>query len=349
MEYIQFVENLVPGDAISSNVLELHRLFKKYNFDSTIVLSYADPEYKGVGQNISSLINTDLSNSIGIYHFSIHSKNYHLFQQLNFKIKVLVFHNVTPPSFFPVKDKYRIESIEPSMKDLLSFHNSFDFAIADSDYNSNILKINGFKKEIYIVPPFTHLQQKFGNVKRVQYNPGQILFVSQINYHKRQDDVIKAFKYYRNLFNNAATLYLVGSNYLGSPMSNRIRNLSAGDKSIILTGKISNQELAQLYTSSSIYLSLSEHEGFGVPLVEAMYFSLPVIAYQAGAVSETLGSGGIIFSSKNFNLLASTIHELDTNQQLRKYIKNNQKTELQRYQPELIERKLVKCLIKNIK
>lgn len=349
MNYIQFVENLVPGDAISSNVLEIHDLFRKINIESEIVLSYSDSQYSKIGYDISKIIDTDLSNSIGIYHYSIHSKNYNLFKKINFSKKILVFHNVTPPSFFPKNDKYRIKSIEPSMKDLTTFNSTFDFALADSEYNKNILNIHGFKKEVHVVPPFTHLKQKFGSIKKKKYNPGQILFVSQINYHKRHDDVIKAFKLYRDLYNKNAKLYLVGSNYLGSPMSNRIKDLSYTDKSIVLTGKISNEELGKLYQSSSIYLSMSEHEGFGVPLVEAMYFNLPVIAYQAGAVSETLGTGGIIFNSKKFDLLASTIHELDVDKKLRKYIQKNQKNELKRFKPKLIEGKLIECLITNIK
>ncbi len=123
-----------------------------------------------------------------------------------------------------------------------------------------------------------------------------LLFVGRIAPHKRQDDLIRLIAYYRACIDPEAQLVLVGS-YRDQPQYHaRLRALAQElgvTGAVTFAGSVSLPALAAYYRSATAFVSLSEHEGFGVPLLEAMRFDLPVVAYDAGAVAETLGDAGL--------------------------------------------------------
>jgi glycosyltransferase involved in cell wall biosynthesis len=70
------------------------------------------------------------------------------------------------------------------------------------------------------------------------------------------------------------------------------------DGDVLFTGKVPDSTLHACYRCAHLFWSMSEHEGFGVPLIESMWFDVPVFAYKSSAVPETMGEGGLLFTDK---------------------------------------------------
>jgi glycosyltransferase involved in cell wall biosynthesis len=137
----------------------------------------------------------------------------------------------------------------------------------------------------------------------------RILFVGRISPNKRQDDLIRMLAYYRACIDPEAHLYLVGG-YRDQPQYHArlaaLRDALDLGSAVVLTGPVSIAALVAYYRRASVFCSLSEHEGFGVPLLEAMHLGLPVVAYDAAAVGETLDGGGIKLPRKDLAEAAET-------------------------------------------
>ena len=120
---------------------------------------------------------------------------------------------------------------------------------------------------------------------------------------------------------------------------NLVKKLELTD--VYFTGHVEFKELISFYRLSHLYLSLSEHEGFGVPLLEAFHTRVPVVAYAAGAVEETLNGGGIILRSKDFFKTATLIDTVMRDNDLRDRIIGSQVKALDKYQKENISQILL--------
>jgi glycosyltransferase involved in cell wall biosynthesis len=135
------------------------------------------------------------------------------------------------------------------------------------------------------------------------------LFVGQVAPHKAQHDVVKALAMYRRLFDPRARLRLVGFP-LSKAYVEAVEHYAADlglSGAVEIAGSVPDAVLGAYFAASDVYVCLSEHEGFCVPLLEAMHHSLPVVAYAAGAVPETLGSGGLLLSRKDPLTVATAV------------------------------------------
>ncbi|HWW53828.1 MAG TPA: glycosyltransferase family 4 protein, partial [Acidimicrobiales bacterium] len=133
------------------------------------------------------------------------------------------------------------------------------------------------------------------------------LFVGRLAPNKCQQDIIKAFALYRRVYDPAACLWLVGgssSDAYAAALASFAADAGVGD-AVVFTGSISPEELTARYQAADLFVCLSEHEGFLVPLLEAWHHRLPVIAYAAAAVPETLGRGGVLLSDKTPGTVAA--------------------------------------------
>ena len=130
----------------------------------------------------------------------------------------------------------------------------------------------------------------------------KLLFVGRLSPNKRQDDLIRMLAYYRACIEPHARLLLVGSYHDQRQFQARLTALARElglANAVTFTGAVPFSHLVAYYASASVFISLSEHEGFCVPLLEAMHFRLPVIAYDAAAVGETAGDAAILLRRKD--------------------------------------------------
>jgi glycosyltransferase involved in cell wall biosynthesis len=138
-----------------------------------------------------------------------------------------------------------------------------------------------------------------------------LLYVGRIAPHKRVEDLFALFERYRALDPDSALLVVGGARFGGYAgflrylLNNEYADLK---QHIFFHDGVSDGQLKTLYERGSAFVTMSEHEGFCVPVVEAMAFDKPVFAYADEAVLETLGRSGRVFYTKDFRTIAAEIH-----------------------------------------
>ncbi|MGH9028533.1 MAG: glycosyltransferase, partial [Acidimicrobiales bacterium] len=145
------------------------------------------------------------------------------------------------------------------------------------------------------------------------------LCVGGIAPHKAQHELVTGFAVYRRVFDPRARLSLVGrimAPGYGAALVSLISSLGLED-AVELAGAVTHEQLVAYFRTADGLVSVSDHEGFCVPLIEAMYLDVPVIAYRAGAVADTLGDGGLLIDSKEPSELATAMWRVVSDRALR--------------------------------
>lgn len=267
--------------------------------------------------------------------------------------KVMIYHNVTPPAFFRGINS-DIEKIQQNALDGFRFlADRIDYCIADSEYNRQDLLGMGYRCPIDVCPiviPFSDYDAEpdAATMERMRADKhSNLLFVGRITPNKRQEDIIRAFACYRRRYEPGSRLILIGSaggteNYLES-LKAYVRKLGLED-SVIFPGHIRFSEILAYYRTADAFVCMSEHEGFCVPLVEAMYFGVPIVAFNAAAVPDTLGGGGLLLDSKEPAYVAAAIDRVLNDRNLRRYLNSEQAKVLKRFSHEETEKTMSECI-----
>src|SRR5690606_23268712 len=164
--------------------------------------------------------------------------------------------------------------------------------------------------------------------------------------NKKIEDVIKSFFCYNNFINRKSRLFLVGLLFLdkyNQELTNLINRLDLGN-CVIFTNKVSILDLKTYYALSSAFICMSEHEGFCVPLLESMYFELPILAYNSTAIPFTLEKSGILLNAKKYEEIAEMINLIVEDSKMRNQLIKRQKERLHDFSPDNIKTKLKEIL-----
>lgn len=223
------------------------------------------------------------------------------------------------------------------MKDLAK---EFKKSVGDSQYNADELRYYGFDNPsvlpLVIDPikwnflPDKDIMQKLNDEKK------NILFVGRLVPNKCQHDLIKMY-YYLQQINPDVRLIIVGG---GSRINSYVQMIYGLVKkynlkgNVTITGQVTEEELHAYYRNADIFVSMSEHEGFGVPLIEAMWFDVPVVAYKSTAIPETLGEAAFMFTDKgDFLKIAALVNIVLNDEELRKKILRSQSQYREKFTP----------------
>jgi len=234
--------------------------------------------------------------------------------------KVLVHHNITPARFFAghkPEDAWLAILARKQLRDLAGI---VEAAVADSAYNAKELVELGYPVPSVIPLPLS--PERSGEAS-AEPRKNTILFVGRVAPNKRQDELVRVLAAYREIFDPSARLVLVGDTENFPTYAARIRGLIAAhglEKAVELTGKIPDEDLRARYAEAAVFVCLSLHEGFGVPLIEASAAGVPVLARDAGAAADTLGEAGVIFAQEDPVRIASLIHLLARDTELRRRV-----------------------------
>jgi len=230
--------------------------------------------------------------------------------------KLVDYHNITPAELMEPWEPHVGVELDHGRRQLAQLADVTQWALADSTYNERELVGLGYRRT-GVVPILLNIAP-VGDRERPA--PGRDwLFVSRLLPHKAQHDVIKAFAAYRAAYDSTANLYLVGavgSARYADTLNDFVEDLGLGS-CIRLTGSLPADELEALYRTAGVYVALSDHEGFGVPLLEAMAHELPVVAYACTAVPETAGDGALLLEDKRPTVVAAAVHRIFTDAALR--------------------------------
>ncbi|MCC5815425.1 MAG: glycosyltransferase family 4 protein [Leptospira sp.] len=339
----QFSTGFHPGDAISQEMIAFDKYFKRIGFNSEIFAEHIGSAVKKIAHKYNRYKPEKFD--VIVYHHSIHSNVLDWVLKQPCK-KILIYHNVTPSHFFEPYDLQFSYLLSQGKNELIPLRDKFAFCLADSEFNRQELLDMGYQK-VSVLPilyDFTNLDSEY--VVRNPFSGIKIVFIGRISPNKKQDDLIRFAEVYRKFFRSDFQIQLVG--YASPASKNYLEELEKLtrfydlEEHIHLSGYVTQKELNGYYREADIFLSMSEHEGFCVPLLEAMYFQIPVLAYDAGAVADTMDRAGILFKQKDFPLLCSTIEEILSNDEFRQSIlmKQNQRlTEFNRsHQEEILVR-----------
>ena len=266
---------------------------------------------------------------------------------------MLQYHNITPAAFFAPYSPglFRLASI--GRQELASLVGHVDLALGDSEFNRRELEELGFAPT-GVLP----IAVDTGRITDAPRRPAlekilgdgliNILFVGRIVPNKRIDDHIRLAEVYKRYVDSYYRFIFVGR-YDGVPAYYaQVRALIAEYRMLPdrfwFTGPVPDEDLAAFYRWADAYVSLSEHEGFCVPLIEAMAADVPVLAYAAGAVPETLGGAGVLLAPKDLEVAAEMLGMLVYDRPLRARVLDGQRTRLKDFAPERIEAQLTAAL-----
>jgi len=297
----QILPNLSYGDAISNHAIMLKNMLNSWGYRSEIFVRYIDDRMTSKGKvfNPKEINKTDAL----IYHHSIGS------ELTRFVVnhqgpKMLIYHNITPAKFFkPFRPEFA-NILEEGRVELKSLAAKFKYSAGVSLYNVEELKEYGFEKPQVL--PIMVDPSRFNEppdpewMNRLQDGTKNIIFVGRLAPNKCQHHLLEAFKEFLS-FEHNARLIIIGHADNNDPYAIYLRGLSKDlgiDSKVIFTGQITNSQLWACYKTAHLFWSMSEHEGFCVPLVEAMWFDVPILAFKSTAIPETLGKSAVMFKAK---------------------------------------------------
>jgi len=299
----QLVHTLSYGDAISTEVLALQRVLRSLGHSSEIFAIHEHPLLKG--RSIPYATISEHGSADIILHYSLGSPLNPLYAAWSKGTKTLVYHNITPASWYRSINQRVADDIEAGLRDLPQLCGVSDAIWADSKYNAHEIEQLGYKAhvlELLVDPARWSGQRNEGIYSSVQSSSGtQVLHVGRLAPNKCVEDIIKSFYFLVKYIDTEARLRLVGIDTDTELYSFSLRELANHlgiGYAVEFVGPLSDSEVRSMYEASDVYICMSEHEGFCLPLIEAMHFGLPVIAFAAGAVPDTLGSGGVLVHEK---------------------------------------------------
>lgn len=332
----QFLTSYSYGDAIGNEALEIRNYLRKNGYESNIFALFYHPKYSDQVINYLEYDKYSSEENIAIYHFSIGSKITKKFLRIPDK-KVIIYHNITPHYFFLDYHRILAKDCYKGRVELKSLSDKVDLALGDSEYNESELKEAGFKKTgvLPLVMNFEKFDAPVIPVFNDMFRDGKtnILYVGRIIPNKKVEDVIKTFHLYNKYFNKNSRLFIVGENrgferYYSS-LLNMVEMLKV--KNIHFTGHIPEDELISYFRMADIYLHMSEHEGFCAPVPEGFFLNIPVIAFNEGAVKETMNKGGLLLNRKEFLKTAALIDKIVSDKGLRRKVLETQQESLKKY------------------
>lgn len=346
MDIHQFATSLTYGDAISDEMLEIRKTLREKGHRSEIFTRFCDPKLAGSARDYREYKRFSSPGNVVIFHFSIGSPVSKMFFRIPER-KIMIYHNITPHEYFV--DSHRILAREcyKGRLEIRLFVDKVDLALGDSDFNRRELEAAGYSHTgvLPILMDFAKFDGAGDPVALKTYGNGKttILFIGRLIPNKKFEDVIKVFYFYKKFFNPDSQLILAGD-YRGlerhfAGLISLVEKLRLSD--VHFTGHVEFPELLAFYNLAHIYLSLSEHEGFGVPLLEAFYKKIPVVALDAAAVAETMNGGGVLLRCRDFPGTAALIDALVEDNVLREAVIGSQVRALEKYGRENVGRLLL--------
>ena len=337
------------GDAVTNQILEIERRLSAWGFSTSIFGSTLGPGMEKVTElDAVYAQHMDSPEDLLIYHYSAYCEN-HLLYQRSRNRKLLIYHNITPGSYFAPYDLW-YQSLCARGRQILPGLRNCDLALGVSEYNRQELVQAGFAEErTGVLPIFLRIadleptSRDEGLYRQLRRGGTRnILFVGRVAPNKAFEDLIKVFTLYHRYLNPNSRLVLVGARFL--PRYDRVLDALVEGlhlaESVIFTDRVSQGELKTYYEAADVFLCASRHEGFCVPLLEAMYFDVPILARAEAGIPHTLGSAGIAFHQMNCAVLAETMHLLIEDQDLRQQVLATQRRRLDDFATDKVQDRL---------
>jgi L-malate glycosyltransferase len=347
MRVHQWVPAAHRGDAIGDSARRVRDLLRDLGHQSEIFALTIDDDMRGEARSFGDADAT--TGDLTILHFALPSPMSAAFSQLP-RGRVLQYHNITPAHFFAAYDPgiFRIAAL--GRQELATLAATTDLALGDSDYNRRELLDLGFRKtgvmpiavdtaRITDAPPHPALE------KMLLDGLTNFLFVGRIVPNKCIEDIIRLAEQFKRYIDARYRFIFVGRTD-GVPryyaaIRALVQRYEMLPERFVFPGTVSDWELAAYYRTASVYISMSEHEGFCVPLIEAMAADVPVLAYASTAVPETLGGAGVLFTPKDMEYAAELLGQLAFDPVVRARVIEGQRKRLAEFSDDRLRARLL--------
>ena len=330
----QWVPAAHQGDAIGGSARHVRDLLRRMGHRSELYALTIDEELQGEVRPFSDPASRD--GDITIFHYALPSAMTGAFGRLH-DGRILQYHNITPARFFAPYDPVLFRLATLARRDLASLVGRVDLALGVSEFNRQELDTLGFTPT-GVFP----LAVDTSRITRTVERPAlerildddfvNFLFVGRIAPNKAIEDHIRLAEHYKRYVDAHYRFIFVGRYDAVPRYYSTIRALMSEyrmlNERFVFTGPVPDEDLAIYYRHAAVYISLSEHEGFCAPLIEAMAAGVPILAYAAAAVPETLGGAGLQFAPKDLEYAAELAGALAFDDDLRSRIIAGQRRRL---------------------
>lgn len=358
MRIHQILTTLSFGDAVGNDTIAIMNLLRKNGYtDSSIYAENLDARLANMdGVHKISEMPEMKADDIIIYHLSTGSN-------LNRKIrdfvgrKLVIYHNITPASFFERYSEVTSRLCYKGRSEVKGLNKTFEAGICDSDYNRQELIEMGYTCPLAVCPiliPFDDYKKTPDSEVISKYSDGikNIVFVGRIAPNKKQEDLIALDYAYRKLYPEDKVRFIfVGSANGTENYDKRLKDYAEKLEldNVVFTGQVSFASILAYYKVADVFACMSEHEGFCVPLIEAMCFEKPILAADYAAVSGTLGGSGILLENKDMAKASFYLHEMLHDEELRASIIEGQNKRLKDFSYESVSATFMEQLNKFIR
>ncbi|ATB48871.1 glycosyltransferase [Corallococcus macrosporus] len=345
----QVLPRLAWGDAVGNQVRYLQGLLRRWGHASDIYADAWDDACKDQVRPVKDHAKEAGSDSVLLVHHSFESRLVPRIARSPGR-KVLVYHNVTPARLFEGFERKVAAACDAARDELLALRPHVEAAFAYSRFSAEELVAAGYPN--VAVLPFAIDWAAFDTAPeaalQAELDDGManILFVGRAVPSKKVDDVLRVFTAYQRLYQPRSRLVIAGALHRDGPYGAYLHGLKdvLGAERVLFLGRVSAAQLSACFATASAYLSMSRHEGFGVPLLEAMYRRVPVVAYGAAAVPETMGGAGLATLSDDPREVAQLLAVLDRNAGLRAQVIAAQRERLSALSQEAVAEQVRRAL-----
>ena len=335
----QWVPAALSGDAVGDHAQTLRGLIRDWGHESEIFAIDIDDSLAGDVRPW-----TDAWSRVGdvtILHFATASPMTEDFAGLP-GTRAVHYHNVTPAHFFAKYDPALCHVTRQARIELATLAARTDVAYGASEYSCEELRALGFPD-----PSVLPLAVDLDRLRSAAPIPAldrvlddglaNILFVGRLAPNKKIEDHLRLAEQYRRYIDLDCRFIFAGRSDAVPAYFTALRGLvldhGLPPDRVWFTGAVPTAELAAYYRQADAYVSLSEHEGFGAPLVEAMAMDVPVVAYAATAVSETLDGAGLAFAPKDLEYAAELLGAVVYDEPLRESVLKGQRARVREFEP----------------
>lgn len=331
-----FVPSVYPNDGVGGHVVRAATAQRTAGRHSEIFVESVHPDTSHLCHHVSTLDEhvDPQQRTLFVYHAATGSALPTLLLGRHEPL-VVQHHNLTPFELVAPWSPEVVPDIALGRRQLVELAGRAVLGIGDSAHNARELARLGFRRTA-VAPIMLRPELVATNARpRPVRSPPTVLFVGRITANKAHHDLIKAIKVLR-LSVPAAKLKFVGATI--SPRYRRaldrlVASLGLGDAVAFANG-LSDEQLDLEYQRADVFCCLSDHEGFGIPLMEAAHHALPIVAFDAAAVAETLGQGGIVLTEKSPAIVATALERVLTDVDLRTSLVRAANERLRELEPE---------------
>jgi glycosyltransferase involved in cell wall biosynthesis len=334
----QFTAGFARGDAISNCARALQSLFRSWGWTSHLYseASRIHPDFRHEVRDVS-LARRECGPRDGVLlHLSIGSTVNRIFREWPGP-KVILYHNVTPPEYFARLQPETAAHLRRGREEAAALAGTADLNLAVSRFNAQELEGMGYRHvrvmPLYFGPARLTGPADQGVIRRYRDGKAVVLFVGRCAPNKKIEDLITAFAFFQKTVEPASRLIVLGS-WIGLERYYHLLQAQVAElelRDVIFTGPVPSDHLYAAYRAADLFLCLSEHEGFCIPLLEAMAHDVPVIARAVAAIPETMDGAGVLVAGEDYPELAELMGRVIRPGSLREAILKGQRDRLTRY------------------